>query len=68
MGTRRPTAGKAVENPAAVADAEQHARQDIAGLRARVAARLPRGARPLAAAAGGVLVSGWVILRRRRRR
>jgi len=68
MGIRRSAAGEAVENPAAVADAEQHARQDIAGLRARVAARLPCGARPLAAAAGGALVSGWVILRRRRRR
>jgi hypothetical protein len=68
MGTRRSAAGEAVENPAAVADAEQHARQDIAGLRARVAARLPRGARPLAAAAGAALLSGWVILRRRRRR
>ena len=68
MGGRRPAAGQAVENPAAAADAEQHARQDIAGLRARVAARLPRGARPLAAAAGGALISGWVILRRRRRR
>lgn len=56
-----------MENPAAVADAEQHARQDIAGLRARVTERLPRGALPLAAAAGA-LISGWVILRRRRRR
>ena len=66
MGTKRGTAGEAVENPAAVADAEQHARQDIAGLGARVAARLPRSAPPLAAA--GALVSGWFILRRRRRR
>ena len=62
MGTKRGPAGEAVENPAAVADAEQHARQDIAGL----AARLPRSVPPLAAA--GVLVSGWLILRRRRRR
>jgi hypothetical protein len=68
MGSRRSAVGQAVENPAAVADAEQHARQDIAGLRARVAARLRRNARPLAAAAGGALISGWVILRRRRRR
>ena len=68
MDTRRPEAGKAVENPAAVADAEQHARQDMAGLRARAAARLPRGARPLAAVVGGALISGWIILRRRRRR
>jgi hypothetical protein len=68
MGIMRPAAGEAVENPAAAADAEQHARQDMAGIRARVAARLPRGARPIAAAVGGALVSGWVILRRRRRR
>jgi hypothetical protein len=66
MGTKRGTAAEAVENPAAAADAEQHARQDIAGLSARVAARLPRSAPPLAVA--GVLVSGWLILRRRRRR
>jgi hypothetical protein len=66
MRTKRAPAGEAVQNPAAVADAEQHARQDIAGLSARVAARLPRGARPLAAA--GALVSGWLILRKRRRR
>jgi len=66
MRTRRATVGQAVQNPAAVADAEQHARQDIAGLSARLAARLPRGARPLAAA--GALVSGWLILRKRRRR
>jgi hypothetical protein len=63
MGTRRTPVGQAVENPAAAADAEQHARQDIASR----AARLPRGARPLAAGAG-ILVSGWLILRRRRRR
>jgi hypothetical protein len=62
MGTKRGPVGEAVENPAAAADAEEHARQDIAGL----AARLPRSAPPLAAA--GVLVSGWLILRRRRRR
>ena len=62
MGTNQGPAGEAVENPAAAADAEQHARQDIAGL----AARLPRSVPPLAAA--GVLVSGWLILRRRRRR
>ena len=66
MGTKRGTAAEAVENPAAAADAEQHARQDIAGLSARVGARLPRSAPPLAVA--GVLVSAWLILRRRRRR
>ncbi len=66
MGTKRGVARETVENPAAVADAEQHARQDIAGLIARAAARMPRTAPPLAAA--GALVSGWLILRRRRRR
>jgi hypothetical protein len=66
MGPKRGADAEAVENPAAVADAEQHARQDIAGLSARMAARLPRGVVPLAAA--GALVSGWLILRRRRRR
>jgi hypothetical protein len=66
MGTKRAATGDAVENPAATADAEQHVRQDIAGLSARLAARLPRAARPIAAGAG-VLVAGWLILRRRRR-
>jgi hypothetical protein len=55
------------ENPAAVADAEQHARQEIAGLRARVAARARGYARP-AAAAAGIVVSGWLIQRWLRRR
>lgn len=67
MDTKPVATPDAVENPAATADAEQHARQDIAGLSARLAARLPRAARPIAAGAG-VLVSGWLILRRRRRR
>jgi hypothetical protein len=66
MVTKREAIGEAVENPAAVADAEQHARQDIAGLSARVAARLSCSARPLAVA--GALVSGWLILRWRRKR
>ncbi len=66
MDSRREAIGDAAENPAAAADAEQHARQDLAGLSARVAARLPRSAPPLVAA--GALVSGWLILRRRRKR
>jgi len=66
MGTHHGVNGEAVENPAAAADAEQHARQDIAGLSARVAPRLSRDLRPLAAA--GALVSGWLIVRWRRRR
>lgn len=66
MGTKQ-AIGEAVENPAAIADAEQHAWQDIGGRSARLAARLSRGAAPLAAGAG-VLLSGWLILRRLRRR
>src|SRR5260370_11889843 len=65
MDSRREAIGDAAENPAAAADAEQHARQDLAGLSARVAARLPRSAPPLVAA--GALVFGWLILRRRRK-
>ena len=55
------------ENPAAVADAEQHARQELAGLRARAARRAGGYLRPVAAAAG-IVVSGWLIRRWRRRR
>jgi hypothetical protein len=66
MGTKQ-AIGQVVENPAAIADAEQHARQDISGRSARLVARLPRGAAPLAAGAGALL-SGWLVLRRRRRR
>ena len=65
MGTKQATGGD-VENPAAIADAEQHARQDIASRGARLAARLSRGAAPLTAGAGALL-SAWLILRRRRR-
>jgi hypothetical protein len=51
------------ENPAATADAEQHVRQEIAGLRVRVAGY----ARP-AAAVAGIVVSSWLIRRWRRKR
>jgi hypothetical protein len=54
---------ESTENPAIAADAEQHAREEIAGIRARAAG----WARPLAAAAG-IVVSGWLIRRWRRRR
>ena len=67
MSSKRAATGETVENPAATADAEQHARQDIAGLGDRLAAWLPRGAAPLAAAAGALL-SSWLIRRLRRRR
>ena len=51
-----------------MADAEQHALQEIAGIRSRVRARVARAARasgvlrPLAAAAG-IVVLGWLIRR-----
>jgi len=63
MDAGREVLAEPMENPAAVADAEQHARQEIAGLRARAAGY----ARPLAAAAG-VAVSGWLLWRWCRRR
>jgi hypothetical protein len=56
-----------MENPAAVADAEQHVRQELAGLRARAARRTGGYVRPLAAAAG-IVVSGWLIRHWRRKR
>jgi hypothetical protein len=60
----------AADNPAAVADAGQHARQEFADLRSRSAGAVRGAARyawPVAAAAAGVL-SGWLIRRWRRRR
>ncbi len=63
MDAAQRAAAEPTENPAAVADAEQHARQEIAGLRDRVADY----AGPLAAAAG-VVASGLLIRRWRRRR
>jgi hypothetical protein len=56
-----------MENPAAVADAEQHVREELEGLRARVARRAGGYVAPLAAAAG-IVVSGWLIRRLRRKR
>jgi hypothetical protein len=61
------TGPETTENPAVAADAEQHAREEIAGIRARAGARMAGWARPLAAAAG-IVVSGWLIQRWRRRR
>lgn len=58
--------GEAAANPADAADADQHAIQEIAGMRARLAVRWPRALTSLAAAAAG-MVSGWLILIRRRR-
>jgi hypothetical protein len=53
------------QNPAALADAEQHARQEVAAIRTRLRARAAAAAgslRPLAAVAG-IVVSGWLIRR-----
>ena len=67
MEARQEVLAEPMENPAAVADAEQHVRQELAGLRARVARRAGGYVAPLAAAAG-IVVSGWLIRRLRRRR
>jgi hypothetical protein len=53
------------ENPAAAADAQQHARQEIAAMAASVARRARHLVRWLAVAAGAL--AGWLIVRRRRR-
>jgi hypothetical protein len=58
--TRRGTGN----NPAAAADAEQHARLEIAGLQGRLQRRARGLRRALAVAAG--MVSGWLIMRWRR--
>jgi hypothetical protein len=59
-----------VDNPAALADADQHARQEFADMRAR-SAGAARGAAsyvwPVTAAAAGLL-SGWLIRRWRQKR
>jgi hypothetical protein len=68
MDSGRNVLAEATENPAAVADAEQHAREEIAGFGARVAARAREYAGPAAAAAAGIVVSGWLIQRWRPRR
>jgi len=57
----------AADNPAAAADAEQHALQQIAGLRGRVATLTRSIAWPAVVLAGGLL-SGWLVRRWRRRR
>jgi hypothetical protein len=67
METGRDVLAEATENPAVAADAEQHAREEIAGIRARAGARVTGYARPLVAAAG-IVVSGWLIRRWRHRR
>jgi hypothetical protein len=53
----------AVANPAAAADAEQHVRQEIAVVEARVARRARHLVRWLALPAGAL--AGWLVARRR---
>jgi hypothetical protein len=67
METGQEVPAEPMENPAAAADAEQHVRQELAGLRARAARRAGGYVRPLAAAAG-IVVSGWLIRHWRRKR
>ncbi len=67
METGRGVLAETTENPAGIADAEQHAREEIAGIRARAGARAANWGRPLAVAAG-IVVSGWLIRRWLRRR
>jgi hypothetical protein len=55
----------AIANPSATADAEQHVRQEIAGVEARVARRARHLVRWLALPAGAL--AGWLIARRRGR-
>jgi cell division septal protein FtsQ len=67
MDSARDVPAETTETPAAVADAEQHVRQEIAGIRTRMSARAAGAARPLAAVAG-IVLSGWLIRRWRLRR
>jgi hypothetical protein len=65
-----PDGPTAADNPAALADAEQHARQELAELRARSTGAMRGAARylwPTAVAAAGLL-SGWLLRRWRRKR
>jgi len=67
MDSTRDVLTDTTQNPAVVADAEQHVRQEITALRTRVRARAAGALRPLAAVAG-IVVSGWLIRRWRPRR
>jgi hypothetical protein len=67
MDAAREAPGDALENPAVTADAEQHVRQEIAGLRDRMAGRAAGHTRA-AAAVTGIVVSGWLIRHWRRKR
>ena len=67
MDSARDVLAGPTQNPAAVADAEQHARQEIAALGTRVRTGAAGALRALAAVAG-IVVSGWLIRRWRPRR
>jgi hypothetical protein len=64
--TSREPAEPATANPAAAADAEQHARQEVAALEAALARRVRHLVRWLAVPAGAL--AGWLLVRRRPRR
>jgi hypothetical protein len=76
MDSARDVPADTTQNPAAVADAEQHARQEVAAIGTRVRARVAGAARAAGAAgalralavAAGIVVSGWLIRRWRPRR
>jgi hypothetical protein len=58
--------GEGRQNPAAAADAQQHAWQEIAAAEASVARRVRHLVRWLAVPAGAL--AGWLIVRQRPRR
>jgi hypothetical protein len=62
--TSREPAEPAVANPAGVADAEQHARQEVAAVAAALARRVRHLVRWLAVPAGAL--AGSLLARRRR--
>lgn len=66
MATERETPSEAGMIPAAAADAQQHARQEIAAVEASVGRRVRHLARWLAVPAGAL--AGWLIVWRRPRR
>jgi hypothetical protein len=63
MDAEREALSEAGENPAAVADAQQHVRQEVAAVGASAARRVRHLVRWLAVPAGAV--AGWLIARRR---
>jgi hypothetical protein len=71
MKSGRDDPARDTDNPAVAADAEQHARQELASLGSRAASAAASSARPVAGVAGalaGAAACGWLIIRRRRKR